>query len=109
MIRKTIAVTSELGIHARPSSLLAQTAAAFRSEFRIIQGDRVVDGKSILGIMSLAAECGAVLTLEADGPTKSSCSPRLPGTSRTSLPRLTRRAPLSILPDRERTWTTARF
>jgi phosphocarrier protein HPr len=68
MIRKPVVVTSELGIHARPSSLLAQTAAAFRSSFKIIQGDKVVDGKSILGVMSLAAQCGSSLILEADGP-----------------------------------------
>jgi phosphocarrier protein len=68
MIRQPVVVTSELGIHARPSSLIAQTAMGFRSQFNIIQGDKTVDGKSILGVMSLAAEFGASLTLEADGP-----------------------------------------
>lgn len=68
MIRRSIVVSSELGIHARPSSLLAQTASSFRSHLLIIQGDRTVDGKSILGIMSLAAEFGSELILEADGP-----------------------------------------
>jgi phosphotransferase system HPr (HPr) family protein len=57
------------GLHARPAHLFVQTANGFASELRIRrQGMELIDGKSIMGVMMLAAERGAVLELIAEGP-----------------------------------------
>jgi phosphotransferase system HPr (HPr) family protein len=57
------------GLHARPAHLWVQTANSFASRLRVGRaGEEMVDGKSIMGIMMLAAECGTDLTLEAEGP-----------------------------------------
>ncbi len=67
MFQKTIKVTNSLGLHARPSALLVKAATKFRSDFFIEKDGTKVNGKSILGVMMLAAECGAVLTLIGEG------------------------------------------
>jgi len=67
MLRKTIKVINKLGLHARPSSLLVKTAIKFRSDLKIIKDDMEVNGKSIMGVMMLAAECGSELTIVLDG------------------------------------------
>lgn len=67
MSQRTIKVTNKLGLHARPSALIVKTATKFRSEFMIEKDGLEVNGKSIMGVMMLAAECGAVLRLRADG------------------------------------------
>ena len=61
-------VVNKLGLHARPSAALTQTATRFKSEVFVTKGSRRVNGKSIMGVMMLAAARGAVLTLEANGP-----------------------------------------
>lgn len=68
MITKKVTVRVKAGLHARPSSMLVKTASGFVSDFMIeLQGYRI-NGKSILGIMMLAAECGTELQLMMDGP-----------------------------------------
>jgi phosphocarrier protein len=67
MISKIIRVTNKLGIHARPSSLIVKTANKFRSDFKIKKDDMIVNGKSIMGVMMLAAECESTLELTFDG------------------------------------------
>ncbi len=67
MLTKTIKVTNKLGLHARPSALIVRMATKFRSEFFITKDGMEVNGKSIMGVMMLAAECGATLQLRADG------------------------------------------
>ena len=61
-------IVNKLGLHARPSAALTQTATRFRSEVWLTKGTRRVNGKSIMGVMMLAAACGAILTVEANGP-----------------------------------------
>ena len=57
------------GLHARPAHLFVQTANSFASALKVSRpGMDVVDGKSIMGIMLLAAEKGAVLDLHSEGP-----------------------------------------
>jgi len=68
MIEKTIEVVNKLGVHARPSAMLVKTATRFRSEFHIEKEGMKVNGKSIMGVMMLAAECGSELNLIIDGP-----------------------------------------
>ena len=67
MRQTKIKVTNPLGLHARPSTLLVRAATKYRSEFYIEKDSMRVNGKSILGVMMLAAECGSVLNLIADG------------------------------------------
>ncbi|HOZ00765.1 MAG TPA: HPr family phosphocarrier protein [Candidatus Syntrophosphaera sp.] len=67
MLQTTIKVTNKLGLHARPSALIVKAATKYRSDFFIEKDGMKVNGKSIMGVMMLAAECGATLNLSADG------------------------------------------
>ncbi|MCK4312267.1 MAG: HPr family phosphocarrier protein [Candidatus Cloacimonetes bacterium] len=67
MIRKTIVIVNKLGMHARPATLIVKAASKYRSDFRIIKEDMEINGKSIMGVMTLAAEYGSELELVADG------------------------------------------
>ena len=68
MIKTTLKISNKLGLHARASSKLTQTAAQFDSEVWISRKDRRVNGKSIMGLMMLAAAQGSSIELETDGP-----------------------------------------
>jgi phosphocarrier protein len=61
-------IVNKLGLHARPSAALTQTATRFKSDVWLTKGTRRVNGKSIMGVMMLAAARGATLKIEADGP-----------------------------------------
>ena len=67
MIAKDIEVKNKLGLHARAAAKLVHTAARFKSSIKIKKGDEEVDGKSILGILLLAAGRGSVIAVRADG------------------------------------------
>ena len=67
MITKEFKITNRLGLHARPAAQLVQTAGEFDCEVKIIKDTIEVDAKSIMGVMMLAAECGAVLKIQFDG------------------------------------------
>jgi phosphocarrier protein len=62
-----VKVLNELGLHARPAAKLAQEAQKFAAMIKVSFGDREVDAKSILDILTLAAPCGSTLTLWAKG------------------------------------------
>ena len=64
---REVVVQLENGLHLGPSSQIVQLAQKFNSELTIRKGDRLVDGKSMLDLLTLAAEHGAVLQLEARG------------------------------------------
>ncbi len=68
MIEREVQVTNKNGIHARPAAEIVKTAARYRSEITIGRDDLEVNGKSIMGVMMLAAECGATVVLRANGP-----------------------------------------
>lgn len=68
MIKKTVTIKNSAGLHARPSAVLVKLASKFKSDFYIHSYGYRVNGKSILGVMTLAAEHGAELELELDGP-----------------------------------------
>ena len=68
MIERDVKVRNKAGIHTRPASMIVRTAARFDSEFYIRQDGYEINGKSIIGVMTLAAEQGATLTLVFDGP-----------------------------------------
>ena len=68
MIDKTVIVANPLGIHARPAALIVQEAARFAAEIWLSKGDVArINGKSIMGVMMLAAESGAEVTITVDG------------------------------------------
>ena len=68
MVEKRVVIKNRLGIHARPATLVVQAAAKFEADIFLSKGEvRRVNGKSIMGIMMLAAEHGAELLIEAEG------------------------------------------
>lgn len=67
MIQREIEIKNKLGLHARAAAKLVHTAARFRSDIKVRKGDEEVDGKSILGILLLAAGRGSTILLKADG------------------------------------------
>ncbi len=68
MIKKKVKVLNEAGLHARPSSVLVKTASEFESDLFIEMYGYRINGKSILGLMTLAAEHGSEMELIVDGP-----------------------------------------
>lgn len=69
MIRKvTVLIQNRLGLHARPAALFVQMANRFKSEIEVQKGRTKVSGKSIMGIMTLAAGKGSQISIRATGP-----------------------------------------
>jgi phosphocarrier protein HPr len=67
MPERAVEVVNEAGIHARPAAEIVKAAAKFKSEIVIIKDDLEVNAKSIMGVMMLAAECGATVVIRAEG------------------------------------------
>ena len=63
----TVTITNPQGLHMRPAYLLAETAATFQSEIELVKDDIRVDGKSVLGILTLGAAQGTQVLVEAAG------------------------------------------
>lgn len=63
-----ITLENKYGLHARPATLLAETANGYESEVSVAKGDQVSNGKSIFELMMLAAEKGSQLRIRAEGP-----------------------------------------
>jgi phosphocarrier protein len=68
MPERTVEIINRNGLHARPAAEMVKTAARFQSAITIERDDMSVNGKSIMGVMMLAAECGASIRIVADGP-----------------------------------------
>ncbi|MBI4358834.1 MAG: HPr family phosphocarrier protein [Candidatus Omnitrophica bacterium] len=68
VIEKKFVVRSELGLHARPAALFVRTANRFQSDITVQKGRQKVNGKSIMGIMMLAAGPGSSITVRVVGP-----------------------------------------
>jgi phosphocarrier protein len=68
MIEREVQILNRLGLHARPAAEVVKTAAQFESDITICRDDLEVNGKSIMGVMMLAAEHGSTITLRANGP-----------------------------------------
>jgi phosphocarrier protein HPr len=64
---RRVTVVNPLGLHARAAARFVRLAGQFRSHIRVTRGERTVEGKSILGLLLLAAARGAVLDISADG------------------------------------------
>jgi phosphocarrier protein len=67
MVERSVQIVNKLGIHARPAAEIVRNAARFKSSITIIRDDMEVNGKSIMGVMMLAAECGSTILIRADG------------------------------------------
>ncbi|MEM1503154.1 phosphocarrier protein HPr [Domibacillus sp. 8LH] len=67
MSKKTFTVTADTGIHARPATLLVQTASKYSSDINLEFNGKKVNLKSIMGVMSLGIGKGAEITISAEG------------------------------------------
>ena len=68
MIKTDIILINKLGLHARASAKFVSTASRFQSHLDVIKNSQCVNGKSIMGVMMLAASHGNTLTLQIEGP-----------------------------------------
>ena len=67
MTSRSVTVVNALGLHARAAARFVHVAARFHSQVRVARDAKVMDGKSIMGILLLAAARGSTLTISADG------------------------------------------
>jgi phosphocarrier protein len=67
MVQKTVKIANRLGMHARPSAMFVSHASKFQSEISVEKAGLRVNGKSIMGVMMLAAEMGSELIIFAEG------------------------------------------
>lgn len=68
MLKTKVIIQNKLGLHARATAKLVNTASRFAAESKLIKDDSQVNCKSIMGVMMLAASKGTELVLEVDGP-----------------------------------------
>ena len=68
MVEKMYVINNRLGLHARPASLFVKTTSRFSSSVKIVRDGQEIDGKSIMGLLMLAAGPGTELKIVADGP-----------------------------------------
>ncbi len=66
-VEARVILSNKMGLHARPSTQIATTASRFSSDIHITKDDMVVDAKSVLELLMLAAECDSELTIAAEG------------------------------------------
>ncbi|BAH46816.1 MULTISPECIES: HPr family phosphocarrier protein [Brevibacillus] len=67
MLTKTFTIQNPTGLHARPATLFVQKATSFPCEVNVIKGTKKINGKSIMGLMTLGAKLGEQITLEITG------------------------------------------
>ena len=71
MAERSVQIVNRNGLHARPAAEIVKAASKFKSDITITRDDLEVNGKSIMGVMMLAAEFGSTLVLRASGPDES--------------------------------------
>ena len=67
MAERSVQIVNKHGLHARPAAEMVKAASKFKCDITISRDDLEVNGKSIMGVMMLAAEYGATITLKANG------------------------------------------
>ena len=67
VVEATAPIVNRLGLHARPAAEFVKIANRFAAQIMVRKDDLEVNGKSIMGMMMLAAECGSALVIRADG------------------------------------------
>lgn len=73
MIEREVKVVNRAGVHTRPASAIVKLTAKFKSEVQIVRDGFGINGKSIIGVMTLAAAQGSVLQLKIDGEDENEC------------------------------------
>jgi len=68
MPERIVQIVNKAGLHARPAAEIVKLAAKYASDITVVRDELEVNGKSIMGVMMLAAECGSTLQLKAEGP-----------------------------------------
>lgn len=68
LIKKKIQITNPQGLHARPASIFVRIANKFESDVTVKKDDEIVNGKSIMGLLTLAANQGSLIEIEVNGP-----------------------------------------
>jgi phosphocarrier protein HPr len=68
VIERLATIVNQEGLHARPAARIVRLANSFSSAVELAKDGLAVNGKSIMGVMMLAAECGSAITIRADGP-----------------------------------------
>ena len=68
MIAKTITITNDTGLHARPASVFVSTASKFKSDLMIQKDAKKINAKSILAVLALGITKGTEITISAEGP-----------------------------------------
>jgi phosphocarrier protein HPr len=68
MPERSVRIMNRNGVHARPAAEIVKLAAKFKSDITLTRDELEVNGKSIMGVMMLAAEFGSTVMLRADGP-----------------------------------------
>ena len=79
MISRPVTIINKLGLHARAATRLVNCASGFQCEVWINNGEKNVNGKSIMGVLTLAASKGIELTIEAEGPDESNAIEEIAG------------------------------
>ena len=79
MSSRTVTVNNDEGLSSRPAAVVVRKASAYQSSFWIIRDGFRVNGKSIIGVMTLAAEPGLELQLEFDGPDEEAAADEIVG------------------------------
>ncbi len=79
MIERQATIVNPLGMHARPAARLVKLASGFQSHIELVRDDLAINGKSIMGVMMLAAECGSAITIRAEGPDEAAAIDALVG------------------------------
>jgi phosphocarrier protein HPr len=67
MVERTVQIVNKNGLHARPAAEIVKISSKYQSEITLVKDGMEVNGKSIMGVMMLAAECGSSLVLRAEG------------------------------------------
>jgi phosphocarrier protein len=68
VVQRSVIVTNALGMHARAAARFVRLASSFTSQIKVTRQGRAIDGKSIMGLLLLAAARGAEISISADGP-----------------------------------------
>ena len=84
--KQTVSIVHRQGLHARPAALFVQLAKRFVSKITVKKGRKIVDGKSIMGLLTLAAGAGARIAIITDGPDADEALDRLTELVTTPLP-----------------------
>lgn len=79
MIEKQVQIINNAGLHTRPAATIVKLAAKYKSEFFINKDGMSINGKSIIGVMTLAAEKGSQITLTFDGEDEAEAAEEITG------------------------------